>query len=73
VLPDEAAQWVLRVTPAAGFSILQSIPAYAQVQYPYAPADGYFPLAPWAGLGVMALWAAAFVGLGLLRIRRGDV
>jgi ABC-2 family transporter len=72
VLPDEAARWVLRVTPAAGFSILQSIPAYAQVQYPYAPADGYFPLAPWAGLGVMALWAAAFVGLGVLRIRRGD-
>jgi ABC-type transport system involved in multi-copper enzyme maturation permease subunit len=72
VVPDEAARWLLRVTPAAGFAILQSIPAYAQVQYPYAPADGYFPLAPWAGLAVMALWAAAFVGLGVVRIRRGD-
>ncbi|NMO56242.1 hypothetical protein HH310_34330 [Actinoplanes sp. TBRC 11911] len=72
VVPDEAARWLLRVTPAAGFAILQSIPAYAQVQYPYAPADGYFPLAPWAGLGVTALWATAFVALGVVRIRRGD-
>ena len=31
VLPAGAADWVLRVTPAAGFAISQVIPAYPQV------------------------------------------
>jgi ABC-2 type transport system permease protein len=47
VLPDSAAQWLLRLTPAAGFSIQQSLHQYAQVSHAYTPANGYFPLAPW--------------------------
>ncbi len=72
VLPDTATQWLLRVTPAAGFAIQQTLPAYEQVAYPYAPSDGYFPLAPYAGLAVPAAWAAVFLGLAVLRLRRGD-
>jgi hypothetical protein len=72
VLPVTAGQWLLRVTPAAGFAIMQSIPAYPQVLYPYAPADGYFPLAPWAGLAVLLGWVAVALALAARRIRRGD-
>jgi hypothetical protein len=72
VLPAGAAQWLLRLTPAAGFAIQQTLPAYAQVSVPYLPADGYFPLAPWAGLAVLAAWAFAVLGLAAARLRRGD-
>jgi ABC-type transport system involved in multi-copper enzyme maturation permease subunit len=72
VLPAGPANWLLRVTPAAGFAIQQTIPLYAQVQYPYGPADGFFPLAPWAGLAVAAAWAFGLLGLALVRLRRGD-
>jgi hypothetical protein len=40
------AQWLLRLTPAAGFAIQQSIPEYPQVLDLYAPSAGYYPLAP---------------------------
>ena len=72
VLPTGAGQWLTRVTPAAAFAVLQSIPAYPQVFYPYSPADGYYPLAPWAGLGVLLLYAAAALGLAVARFRRVD-
>src|SRR5262249_38077482 len=49
VLPPGAADWVLRVTPAAGFAIRQVIPAYSQVAASYTPSSDYFPLAPWSG------------------------
>jgi hypothetical protein len=42
-----ASQWLLRLTPAAGFAIQQSIPEYSHVIGPYTPAFGYYPLAPW--------------------------
>ncbi|MBG0823672.1 hypothetical protein HS048_23410 [Planomonospora sp. ID91781] len=71
VLPDSAAQWLLRVTPAAGFAIQQSIPQYTHVLGHYAPSAGFYPLAPWAGLGVLAAWAAvALLGCGWLLRRR---
>ena len=72
VLPDGVTLWLTRVTPAAAFAVLQSIPAYPQVFFPYTPADGYYPLAPWAGLGVLLLYAAAALGLAVLRFRRAD-
>jgi hypothetical protein len=71
VLPAGAADWVLRVSPAAGFAIRQVIPAYPQVAASYTPFNGYFPLAPWAGLAVTCAWAAGALLLGglLLRVR----
>jgi len=72
VLPIGTAQWLLRVSPAAGFAIEQSIPAYSQVSTTYAPAFGYFPLAPWAGFAVLCGWTALAFGLAVVLIRRRD-
>ena len=72
VLPASAANWLLRVTPAAGFAIQQYIPAYPQVNNVYTPEHGYFPLPPWAGLGVLCLWAAAALCLATVLLRRRD-
>ena len=55
VLPASAAEWVLRVTPAAGFAVEQSVPQYQQVIGNYGPPD-YFPLAPWSGFAVLCAW-----------------
>jgi ABC-type transport system involved in multi-copper enzyme maturation permease subunit len=71
VLPASAAEWLLRVTPAAGFAIEQSVPQYQQVVGHYGPPD-YFPLAPWAGLAVLCLYAAAGFGLAVWLLRRRD-
>jgi ABC-type transport system involved in multi-copper enzyme maturation permease subunit len=72
VLPASAADWLLRVTPAAGFAIQQYVPAYPQVNNVYTPQHGYFPLAPWAGFGVLCLWAAAALCLATVLLRRRD-
>jgi ABC-type transport system involved in multi-copper enzyme maturation permease subunit len=72
VLPAGAARWLLRITPAAGFSIQQSIPQYTQVSNAYTPSDGYFPLAPWAGFAVLCGYAALALGLAILLLRRRD-
>jgi hypothetical protein len=72
VLPPGPADWVLRITPAAAFSIQQVIPSYAQVTNVYTPAQGFFPLAPWAGLAVLCGWAALALGLAAVRLRGQD-
>jgi hypothetical protein len=38
----------------------------------YGPNEGFFPLAPWAGLGVLCLWAMAALVLAAVRLRRRD-
>ena len=72
VLPAGAAQWLLRVSPAAAFALQQAAPEYPQVANLYTPANGYFPLAPWAGFAVLAGWAALALGLAAFRFRRRD-
>jgi len=72
VLPTGAADWLLRVTPAAGFSIQQGYPRYPQLDASYTPANGYSPLAPWAGFAVLCLWAALALGLAGYLLRRRD-
>ena len=72
VVPAGAADWVLRVTPAAGFSINQVIPAYPQVTASYTPSNGYFPLAPWTGFAVTCAWAALTLALAAHLLRRRD-
>jgi ABC-type multidrug transport system permease subunit len=71
VLPASAAEWVLRVTPAAGFAIQQSIPRYSQVTADFGP-PWYFPLSPWAGFGVLCAWAAAALAGAFILLRRRD-
>ena len=72
VLPASVAIWVLRLTPAAGFAIQQSIPNYPQVTSSYSPAIGSYPLPPWAGFAVLCLYAAAALGLATFLLRRRD-
>jgi hypothetical protein len=65
LLPDAVAQWLLRLTPAAGFAVQQTVVAYPQVVWHYAPSDGYFPLPGWAGLAVLCTYTAAIVMLAV--------
>jgi hypothetical protein len=71
-LPQGLSQWLLRVTPAAGFAIQQSLPAYAHVVASNLPRDGYYPLPPWAGLAVLCGYAALALGLAAFLPRRAS-
>jgi ABC-type transport system involved in multi-copper enzyme maturation permease subunit len=72
VLPTGAADWLLRITPAAAFAIQQSMPQYQQVSALYTPGAGYFPLAPWAGFAVLCGYAALALALAAFLLRRRD-
>jgi ABC-type transport system involved in multi-copper enzyme maturation permease subunit len=72
VLPAGAEDWVLRVTPAAGFAIRQVIPQYPQVAASYTPSNDYLPLAPWAGFAVTCAWAALALSLAAYLLNRRD-
>jgi ABC-type transport system involved in multi-copper enzyme maturation permease subunit len=72
VLPAGAADWVLRLTPAAGFAIEQSIPNYSQVGSLAGPAGGAYPLTPLAGFGVLCLYAVVALTLAAVLLRRRD-
>jgi ABC-type transport system involved in multi-copper enzyme maturation permease subunit len=71
-LPPGASAWLLRLTPAAGFAIQQTTPAYSQVAAAYTPGNGYFPLSPWAGFGVLCGYAAVTVVLAVILLRKRD-
>jgi ABC-type transport system involved in multi-copper enzyme maturation permease subunit len=72
VLPAGAAEWLTRLTPAAAFAIQQTVPAYPQVVASYTPANGYFPLPPWAGFAVLCGYTAVALGLAVVALRRRD-
>jgi ABC-type transport system involved in multi-copper enzyme maturation permease subunit len=72
ILPAGAAEWLLRVTPAAAFAVQQSVTQYPQVTAAYTPQNGYFPLAPWAGFGVLCGYTAAALALAVYLLRRRD-
>jgi ABC-type transport system involved in multi-copper enzyme maturation permease subunit len=72
VLPLAAADWLLRLTPAAAFAVEQTVTQYPQVDEVYAAAYGYFPLAPWAGFAVLCAWALAALAIGYVAFTRRD-
>jgi ABC-type transport system involved in multi-copper enzyme maturation permease subunit len=73
VLPAGVGDWLLRLTPAAGLAVEQSIPRYFQVATVTQPAaGGYYPLSPYAGFAVLCLWTAAALALALVLLRRRD-
>jgi ABC-type transport system involved in multi-copper enzyme maturation permease subunit len=72
LLPVSVADWILRLTPAAAYAVQQSIPAYSFVAGEYTPANGFYPLAPWAGVLVLCLWATAALGLAIYAMNRRD-
>jgi ABC-type transport system involved in multi-copper enzyme maturation permease subunit len=71
-LPVAAADWVLRITPAAAIAIEQSLPAYQQVTAAYTPTNGYYPLAPWAGFAVLCAWTVVFLAIAAFLLHRRD-
>jgi ABC-type transport system involved in multi-copper enzyme maturation permease subunit len=73
VFPAGIGDWLLRVTPAAGLAIEQSVPNYHQVISQIDPIMGYYPLSPFAGFAVICAWAAAALALALYVLRRRDV
>ena len=72
ILPVGPADWLLRLTPAAGFAIQQTLVQYPQVTNTYTAAYGYYPLPPWAGLAVLCAWAALALSLAVFLLRRRD-
>jgi hypothetical protein len=72
VFPSGVGDWLLRVTPAAGLAIEQSIPNYPQVASVISPVTGYYPLSPFAGFAVLCAWAAAALALAVYVLRRRD-
>jgi ABC-type transport system involved in multi-copper enzyme maturation permease subunit len=72
VLTAGPADWLLRVTPAAAFSVQQTLIPYPQVSAAYTPRNGYYPLPPWAGLAVLCGYAAAALALAVVLLRRRD-
>ncbi len=72
VLPLGAGEWLLRVTPAAGFAIQQSLPQYSQVDAAYPIGAGYYPLPPLAGFAVLCGFALLALCLATFLLRRRD-
>ena len=72
VVPAGVGDWLLRLTPAAGLAIEQSIPRYFQVTTVTSPVQGYYPLSPYVGFAVLCLWTAAALALALVMLRRRD-
>jgi len=70
--PSAWVESLLRITPAAAFSVQQAVPQFSQVTAIYTPTGGYYPLAPWAGLAVECAWAAAALALAYYLLRRRD-
>ncbi|MET7685516.1 ABC transporter permease subunit [Streptomyces sp. NPDC005423] len=70
--PLTAAQWLLRVTPAAAFAVQQGLTYYPQVQHNCLPESGCYPLAPYDGLAVLAAYAAAALLVAAWTVRRRD-
>ena len=72
LVPDTLSQWLLRLTPAAGFAIQQAFPAYPQVDAAYMLQAGYYPLTPWAGFAVLCGYAVLALGLAVVVPHRKD-
>jgi ABC-type transport system involved in multi-copper enzyme maturation permease subunit len=72
VFPSGVGAWLMRLTPAAGLAIEQSIPNYPQVTNVIEPARGIYPLPPFAGFAVLCAWAAAALALAFILLRRRD-
>jgi ABC-type transport system involved in multi-copper enzyme maturation permease subunit len=71
-VPLGAADWLLRITPAAGFAVQGAYPRYGQVTAIYSALSGYYPLHSWAGLAVLCGWAAVALAGAAYLLRRRD-
>lgn len=67
-----ALQWLLRLTPAAGFAVQQTLHRYSQVDGVYTAAAGYFPLSAPAGFGVLLAWTVVAFAFALFLLNKRD-
>jgi ABC-type transport system involved in multi-copper enzyme maturation permease subunit len=66
------AEWLLRLTPAAGLSMLQALTQYSQVSYAYTLGNGYYPLSPLAGFAVMGGYTLLVLTAATVLLHRRD-
>ncbi|WP_344908352.1 ABC transporter permease subunit [Actinomadura meridiana] len=71
-MPASVSNWVARVTPAAAFAVQQTLEPYHQVTSIYTPYNGYYPLAPWAGLAVLVGYALVALAVAAVLLNRRD-
>jgi hypothetical protein len=64
--------WLMRLTPAAGFAVQQSVTRYHQVANAYTVLNGYYPLSPLGGLAVLCAWTSLALGCATVLLRRRD-
>jgi ABC-type transport system involved in multi-copper enzyme maturation permease subunit len=73
VVPLGVADWLLRITPAAGFAVQGAYPEYGQVTGAiYAALSGYYPLSVWGGFAVLCAWTAVALAAAAYLLRRRD-
>jgi hypothetical protein len=72
ILGSQSGDWLMRFTPTAAFAVQATLPRSGLVTSSYTPPNGYFPIGPWAGLGVLAAYAAVALAAAALLIRRRD-
>jgi ABC-type transport system involved in multi-copper enzyme maturation permease subunit len=72
VLGSQSGNWLMRLTPDAAFAIQATLPRSTLVSSVYTPPNGYFPISPWAGLAVLAAYAAVALGVATWLVRRRD-
>jgi ABC-type transport system involved in multi-copper enzyme maturation permease subunit len=66
------ADWLLRLTPAAGMSMLQGLTQYHQVSYAYTLGNGYYPLSPLTGFAVLCGYALLALTAATVLLNRRD-
>jgi hypothetical protein len=66
------ADWLLRLTPAAGMSMLQALTQYHQVSYAYTLTNGYYPLSPLVGFAVLCGYTLLALTAATVLLNRRD-
>jgi ABC-type transport system involved in multi-copper enzyme maturation permease subunit/regulation of enolase protein 1 (concanavalin A-like superfamily) len=67
-----AGAFLLRVTPAAAFAVQQGVQHYPQATAVCLASHGCYPLAPWNGVAVLAIWTVAALAAAWYVVRRRD-
>ncbi|HVV77256.1 MAG TPA: ABC transporter permease subunit [Mycobacteriales bacterium] len=71
-LSGSVGTWLLRLTPAAGFAVEESLTRYHQVANSYSAVNGYYPLSPLAGFAVLCAWTLLALVVARRLLRRRD-
>jgi hypothetical protein len=72
IIGSQSGNWLMRFTPTAAFAIQATLPRSSLVTSAYTPPNGYFPISPWAGLAVLAAYAAVALAAATVLARRRD-